>query len=508
MMTSFFRIAGAIGLAAMLATPALAQKSKDTLRLPIEDPFSSFDSYLFPNDEVGDFVRNMYSNLIAYDEHTGKYVPDLAKAWRRVDPTTLEFDLREDVVFHSGNKFTSDDVKYMFDYLKDPQSKIRFPQRYNWVKEVETMGPYKLRIVTNGVYATDLSTIAYRIFQYDSKIHRQSPENFGRLSASGSGPFKMVSLDRNAGNIVERFDGFFGSPYRRAPIKRIHAIPMADEQTQIAQLLTGGLDVLRNVTGDNARELAGKPNIKITAAGSKQLIYILLDGLGRSPNKAFTDERVRKAFMMAIDRAMIIKTFVAGGELAEQPAGICFKSTVACAPTTQPVAYDPAGAKKLLAEAGYPNGIDITLSVYNPINDIAIALSGELRKVGIRASVEPLPTSVYIKKRDDGGMTAFMATYPTGAQPTTDNLLDLFFVGNRDYWKDPVIAEAMKEGAMVQDEVARGKIYARALDQVNQKSYIYPFSELPIVYAHSSDIRIEANPLTTGERRIGDYFWN
>ena len=134
--------------------------------------------------------------------------------------------------------------------------------------------------------------------------------------------------------------------------------------------------------------------------------------------------------------------------------------------------------------------------------------SGELRKVGIRASVEPLPTSVYVKKRDDGGMTAFMATYPTGAQPTLDNLLDLFFVGNRDYWKDPVIAEAMKEGSKVQDEVARGKIYARALDQVNQKAYIYPFSELPIVYAHSSDIRIEANPLTTGERRIGDYFWN
>jgi len=191
---NFLRIIGAIGFAALLATPALAQKSKDTLRLPIEDPFSSFDSYLYPNDEVGDFVRNMYSNLIAYDEHTGKYVADLAKAWRRIDPTTLEFDLREDVTFHSGNKFTSDDVKYMFDYLKDPASKIRFPQRYTWVKEVETMGPYKLRIVTNGVYATDISTIAYRIFQYDSKIHKQNPENFGRVSASGSGPFKMISL--------------------------------------------------------------------------------------------------------------------------------------------------------------------------------------------------------------------------------------------------------------------------------------------------------------------------
>jgi len=307
--------------------------------------------------------------------------------------------------------------------------------------------------------------------------------------------------------VVERFDKFFGSPYRRAPIKTIRAIPMPDEHTQIAELMTGGIDVVRDVTADNARELMDKPGITVTAAGSKQLIYITLDALGRSPNKAMMDERVRKAFFMALDRKAIMQTYVAGADVAELPRSICFKTTVACAPTTDPAGYDPAEAKKLLAEAGHPDGIDLLLYAYAPLKDIAVAIAGELRKVGIRTSVEGLPTSVYSKKRDEGEFTAFLATYPTTAQPTLDNLLDFFFTGVRDYSQDDVIQAAFRDGKNIMDDAARGKVYARALDRINEKSYIYGFSELPVVYAHSSDVEIRKNPLTAGENRIGDYFW-
>ena len=100
-----------------------------------------------------------------------------------------------------------------------------------------------------------------------------------------------------------------------------------------------------------------------------------------------------------------------------------------------------------------------------------------------------------------------ISTVTTSAQPTLDNLLDFFFTGVRDYSNDEVIKTAYKEGAKVMDDAARGKIYARALDRINEKSYIYGFSELPIVYAHSSDVEIKRNPLTAGENRIGDYFW-
>ena len=147
--------------------PAVGQQSKDTLRIAINDPFSVLDSYHFPQDEVGYFVRGMYGTLVAYDEHNKKFVPMLAKAWRQVNPSTIEFDLRDDVTLHSGNKFTSEDVKHTINYLADPKVRIRFKARYTWVKEVEKLGPHKVRIIAKKPSATMLSTIAYRFRMYD-----------------------------------------------------------------------------------------------------------------------------------------------------------------------------------------------------------------------------------------------------------------------------------------------------------------------------------------------------
>ena len=162
-------LAAGLGLA-LAAAPALAQKSKNTLRIAINDPFSKVDSYHAPHEEVGYFARNMYGKLILFNEHKGEFVPELAKSWKRINDTTLEFNLRDDVIFHSGNKFTAEDVKYTVGYISDPKVKLRFKARYNWVKRVEIVTPYKLRIITKKPKATDLSTIAYRFHMFDSKI--------------------------------------------------------------------------------------------------------------------------------------------------------------------------------------------------------------------------------------------------------------------------------------------------------------------------------------------------
>ena len=120
----------ALGLAAALAvTPAAAQKSKDTIRLAILDAFSLVDSYHFPLDEAGAFFRTMQQPLVLYDEHKRKWVPLLAKSFKRIDERTLEFDLRDDITFHNGNKFDAEDVKATIDYIRDPAVKIRFNAR-------------------------------------------------------------------------------------------------------------------------------------------------------------------------------------------------------------------------------------------------------------------------------------------------------------------------------------------------------------------------------------------
>jgi len=508
--SAIFAVLG-VAAAAFVAQPAFAQKSKDIIRFGINDPFSALDSYHVPHEETGLFTRVMYGVLLAFDEHNGKFVPGLAKSWKQIDPVTYEFELRDDVVFHSGNKFTAEDVRYTLAYIGDPKVRIRFKARYTWVKKVEILSPYKLRIIAKKPTATGLSSIAYRFRIYDSKVHKALktlPEQatYGRVSASSTGPYKLVSLDKK-GALIERFDKFYGSPYWRAPVKRVFGRFIPDKQSQKAELLTGGLDVMRDISADDERLLATNPNLMISSTSSKQIMYITMDAAGRSDDKVMTDIRVRQALMKAIDREKLINTYVAGGKSAERPNSICFKLTVACAPTTKPMAYDPAGAKKLLAAAGHPNGINLKLYAYAPIKHIAVAIAGDLRKVGIKATIEALPLMVYVKKRGAGKFTAFLGKYPTAAQPDTENLLNFFFGANRDYYKDPMIKKAFAAGRTEFDVAKRAAIYTPALDQVNKMSYLYPLSEVPVVFAHTKDVVIKTNTLSSGEIRVGDFFF-
>ena len=493
----------------MFAGPALAQKSKDTLRIAINDPFSVLDPYHFPQDEVGYIARGIYGHLIDYDEHNGKYVPELASSWKRIDPVTLEFKLRHDITFSSGNPFTSADVKKTFDYLSDPKVKIRFKARYTWVKEVQTPDPYTVRIISKKPKADDLSTIAYRYHIYDGVYHDslENKADYGK-KAPTTGPYEMTELDRANGITLVRFKDFkLGNEYFRAPIGTIRGLWMPDRQTQIAQLFTGGVDVLRTITADNARELAGRPGIKITATASKNLLYITMDKAGRSDNKVMTDERVRKAIFMAVNRDALLKNYVAGGSIAERPPGICFKSTIDCKITTTPTGYDPAGAKALLAQAGHPNGFSLQLDVFAPIKEIAEAIAGDLQKVGIKVTVNPMPLSVYVKRRGAGKFTAFVGYYPTVAHPDTGNMLNFFFGANRDYWNDPMIDKAAAAGATELDPIKRTAIYTPALNKATDAHDIYAISELPTVWAHTSDVEIKDNQLSVAEIRPQDFFW-
>jgi peptide/nickel transport system substrate-binding protein len=493
------------------ATPAQAGKADDTLRYAVNDWWSTLDPYQFPLDEAAVFFRNVYETLISYDERAHKFVPRLAKSWRRIDDKTIEYDLRDDVKFHNGDKFDADDVVATINYINDPNTKLRFKNLYNWVDKVEKLGPYKVRITSKRAFATDLETMAYRFYIYDSKVLAKldNKADYGRLGAVATGPYKVVSLDQQK-MVLQRFDDYYDkgpNALHRAPIKNVIVMPIPDRQTQIAQFMTGNIDVIRNVTADTAREMARMPGARITATHAGLLLYITLDALGRSDNKVMKDQRVRKAFMEAIDRKELAKTVIPGGEIADMLDGICVAADVGCASSTQPPAYNPDDAKKLLAEAGYPNGFDLEFDVHEPVKEIGEAIAGMLRKVGIRASVRPLPISLYVGLRGAGKLTAFLGFYPTGAQPDMDNIFDLFFNETRDYWNDPVIQAAQKAGAIENDEAKRRAIYQTGIDQVNKMNYILPVADLPLVMLHSKDVQILDDTLSPIDTEIGDFAW-
>ena len=498
-------MAGAISV-----SPVNAQKSKDTVFLGITAPFHTLDTYHVPANEPGQYTRNMYGKLIVYDEHKGKFVPELAKSWKRIDDKTIEFELRDDVRFTSGNKFTAADVKYTLDYIGHPKLKIRFKRRYNWVKETQILSRTRIRIVSKKVRADAMMVIAYRFYIYDKGVHEKLENKalYGAKSGSTTGVWKLLSIDKNKGvHLVRNDEAVKKFPHRRAPIKFIRGIPIPDRQTQLAALLTGKIHSLRNPTADMVKQLRKNPDIRVSAFPTRNLTYMTFDSAGRSKNKIFMDKRVRQAFMKAVPRETLVKSFVAGADIAKRPNAICYVEVVACSFTSNPVGYDPAGAKKLLAEAGHPNGIDFELTVYPQYAELATAVAGELRKVGIRARVRPQPLASAGKRRGRGELTVLMAGYPTFAQPNTSNLMNFFFSGNRDYSRDPIIQKARKIGITVIDLEKRKEIYRKALNRVNEESYIFPFVETPNVYAHSKNVNIKIGATSMTETRPSDYFW-
>jgi peptide/nickel transport system substrate-binding protein len=506
-MRSLLAACACLGVAAAL--PAAAQKSQNTLRLALNDLVPVIDTYTLGAGEAATFKSGIYETLIVLDERKGTFEPQLAKSYKRIDNVTLEFDLKQGVKFHNGNRFDAQDVKYTLDYLRDPASKVQFKGRYNFIKSVEVLSPYKVRVTMVQPYATDLSAFAYLLSIYDAETYEalDNKADYGR-TANGTGPYKLVYIDRNNGIMAERVSHPGDDP--KSPhdrIKRIHGIPIPDAQTRIAQILTGGVDVLRRIGPDEARELSGKPGIATTLTPGGILMYVTLDAIGRSPNKVMTDERVRKAFIMAIDVPSIVKNLVPGGDRKKPLTAICFKPLVACAPSEGPYPYNPSEAKRLLAEAGYPDGFDLTLHTYVQVRDIGEAIAGELRKVGIRASVEALPSSVYVKKRSEGDFTAFVGTFPTDNQPDTANLWDFFFAGDRDYWHDDVIHKIAAEGGREVDVAKRTALYTPALDRVNERAYILPIIDLPVQWAHGKDVQILENPHSVASTNIGDFAW-
>jgi peptide/nickel transport system substrate-binding protein len=503
-------ILGIAAAALFAAAPVHAQKSKNELRIVINDMFGAIDPYNFPHDEGGSFYRTIYDNLINFDEWNGKFVPNLAKSWKRIDDSTIEFDLRDDVTFHNGDKFTAEDVKATTDWLADEKTKIRFKDRYDWAR-TEILSPYKIRIHTSFPFSTDLSALSYRVKILDGKVMKTLEghmEDYGRFQPVATGAYKVVDFDKNRGLTLEAVANHWDkSGYGRAPAQRVHGIPIPDRQTQVAQLITGGVDLLRNVQPDTAAELKAQGFV-VTPTPAQNLLYVTLDAAGRSKSKLMTDERVRKAFIMAIPREQIVKTYVPGGDTAEVPLGICFKKTVACEITSPVIKYDPDGAKKLLAEAGYPNGVDLRLDVFEPSKQIAEAIAGEVRKVGFRTTVNPLTLGVYVKMRGDGEFTSFVGYYPTSTQPDVANLLDFFFGQDRDYWQDDSIHKAMDAGNTEFDTAKRTKLYTASLNKINEKAYILPVSELPLLFASTKEVKVLNNNQSSAESRLGDYAWS
>ncbi|HEV8641904.1 MAG TPA: ABC transporter substrate-binding protein [Methylomirabilota bacterium] len=367
---------------AILATAAVSApgQSKDTLTVALVSIIDTLDPHMH-FERVGILINiNMFDSLLHKNAKL-EYEPSLATSWKALSDTVWEVKLRKGVKFHNGDTMTAEDVKYSFDRVTEPgKEKKRSPQYGNIraIKEVRIVNPDTIHIVTDKPFPLLLERLVFFPIVPKQHIEKVGDQAFGESATVGTGPWKLLEYKRGHHIRLEAFDQHWrGKPaFKHLTIRGIPEVA-----TQVAELKTGGVDIIRNVSADLVPDLKAHPQTSISSAPILRTHYVHLD----MRTEPFNRKLVRQAANYAIDREAIVQKMMAG--LGRVVPTVVHPAVFGYDASVTPYAYDPKKAQALLAQAGYPNGVDITLhSSFVEFRPVFEAITQMLTDVGIRTN--------------------------------------------------------------------------------------------------------------------------
>lgn len=351
-------------------------------------------------------IGQIYEPLIGLDE-SGNYIPQLATSWE-MDDTKLVLTLREDVVFHDGTKFNAEAVKSVLEwYLSDECAHV-YKSEIAEISSIEVLGEYKVQLNLSAQSAALIGALA-NVAGY--MISPAAIAEYGddlSTHAVGTGPFILkeyvvgdhVTLVRNENYYELGADGL-ALPYLDEVVVKI----ITDDSVKTTNLMTGDIDLVDwNNSINSTLTLQGVSGIKTIQTPATDT-YVLLINAG---DAQLSDVRVRQAVSFAINREEVAEAMTEG---LGQPAAFLATSNQWYYDEYNPYSYDPAKAKELLAEAGYPDGITITLRYISrePDNTIAQLLQAELKESGINLQIEAMERLAWVEMHhtNQGGELGF-----------------------------------------------------------------------------------------------------
>jgi peptide/nickel transport system substrate-binding protein len=317
--------------------------------------------------------------------------PSLAESWTTSkDGLSYEFVLRKNAKFHNGDPVTAEDVKFSFDRYKGAGATLLKEK----VKDLQVLAPNRVRFVLKepwpdfmtfyGTSATGAAWIVPKKY-----VEKVGDDGFKRAPI-GAGPYKVVSFNPGVELVMEAYEGY----WRKVPsVKRLVFRSMTDETTRAAALKAGELDIVYLLSGPTAQDIKRTPGLKLAAAMPPGVPYLDMQEQW-DPKSPWHDRRVRLAASHALDRNALNQAETLG---FSHPTGGLIPRSLEFARAYEPPAYDPAQAKKLLAEAGYPNGFDAgDLTPFPPFFSLAEAIGGYLQAVGIKTRVRTMERATFL----------------------------------------------------------------------------------------------------------------
>ncbi|HOX30724.1 MAG TPA: ABC transporter substrate-binding protein [Spirochaetales bacterium] len=465
-------------LAAALSLLGSALGAQATLKVGLATEPASLDPQFSTTGATQQASQQLFDTIIGRDKNL-QPEPSLALSWTQVDPLTWEIKLRPGVKFHDGKDFGSADVVYSVNRIpRLPESPSSYKRNVAAIKDCVAVDPLTVRFTLKSPspqFPLDLSFIYV--------LPRDTPsdatvEDFNKGKyVVGTGPFKFVEWVRGDRLVLERNRGYWG---RKPAFDKVIFRPITNDPSRVAALLAGDVDIIDQVSPVDQERLRKDARISVLSVPAATMMYIHMDSnrdatpfvrakdgsvLAKNPLK---DPRVREALSLSINRAALVQRVLGG---AAVPAGqFVPEGMVGWAPELKPDAYDPERAKKLLAEAGYPEGFSMTIHGPNDryLNDeqVTQTIGQFFARIGIDIKVQALPYSVFSTAATNleysiflmgfGNTTGDAARGMTAVLATFDKATGMG-ANNRGRYSNPAFDKLIQSAAAASDEKRREK---------------------------------------------------
>jgi peptide/nickel transport system substrate-binding protein len=487
-------LAAAVALASLAASPALADKRDNTVRFAYDQVIENVDPY-FNNVRLGVILgANVWDTLIYRDPVTNEYKGQLATSWKWIDDKTLELELRKGVKFHNGEDFDADDVAFTLNFASDPANKSTQQTNVKWIAKVEKLDQYKVRLHAKEVFPAALEYLAGPLVIHPNEYYAKAGPKGMNEKPVGSGPYRFVEHVIGKSIKLEKNPSPWSGSNKAAPkIDKVEIRMIPDRQTQVAEALSGGMDLIMNVEYAQAQQLKAAPQVAVQSGGTMRIVFLQFNAGADAPAKELLNVKVRQAIAHAIDKETMAKSLV--GEGAPILDAICFPTQVGC--DTSLVAkyeYDPAKAKKLLAEAGFGNGLTIALAAYRDRPQTE-AMINYLRAVGINAE---LKFAQYAAMRDQFRTNKVPMTHQTWGSFNVNDAsasTSAYFKGvDDDMTKDPEVIALLTKGDTNIDLKVRQDAYRQAHKLIAERVYAVPLYALVTWYVQNKDLVFKPYP--------------
>jgi glutathione transport system substrate-binding protein len=467
----FAPLAAAVAVAATLASPAFA--AKDVVAA-VASTFTTMDPY-DANDTLSQaVVKAFYQGLYGFDRNM-KMVPVLAESYEASkDGLVYTVKLKKGIKFHDGTDFNAEAVKVNFDRVTNPENKLKRFVLYKNIAKTEVVDPSTVRFTLHEPFSPFINSLAHpsgviispaALKEFGSKGIAQHPV--------GTGPFKFVEWKQSDYMKAEKFPGYWRKGYPK--VDTILFRPVVDNNSRSAMMQTGEAHFTYPVPYEQAEVLKGKPNLELTASPSIVHRYLSMNTL----QKPFDNVKVREAINYAINKDALAKVAFSGYAI---PAEGVLPKGVEYAVKLGPWPYDPAKARALLKEAGYPNGFETSLwSAYNytTAQKVIQFVQQQLAQVGIKAQVQALEAGQRVEKVESAPepASAPVRMYYVGWSSSTgeadwairpllasESMPPKMF--NTAYYKNPAVDEDIQKALNTTVSADKAKLYADAQTRI------------------------------------------